>query len=181
MKTATFKALKPLVLDSQMSCLAGSGAFAASGGFDGAIRLFGLEDQSLKETGKGTGLVGWVTSLAFGKGGLLAGTDSQGNAAAWRDGKPAWSRPALSGAWLRKVAVSPDGQMVAVVGRDGIPGPPVWNGNWATTSCRWHGPTTAKGLPWAIFTERFPSFRPADRPKSRSNYLAFSRLTGCRK
>ena len=120
MKTATFKALKPLVLDSQMSCLAGSGAFAASGGFDGAIRLFGLEDQSLKETGKGTGLVGWVTSLAFGKGGLLAGTDSQGNAAAWRDGKPAWSRPALSGAWLRKVAGAPDGQMVAVVGRDGM-------------------------------------------------------------
>lgn len=120
MKTASLKALKPFPLDSQMACLAGSGALAASGGFDASVRFFGVEDQTLRETGKGTGLVGWVTALAFGKGGLLAGVDSQGNAAAWRDGKPVWARAGLSAAWLRKVAVSPDGETVAVVGRDGF-------------------------------------------------------------
>lgn len=120
MKTASFKVLKPHSLDSQMACLAGSGARIATGGFDGTVRLFGMDGPSLKEAGTGTGLAGWVTSLDFGKGGFLAGVDSQGNAAAWRDGKPAWARAGLGATWLRKVAVSPDGETVAVVGRDGF-------------------------------------------------------------
>lgn len=120
MKAVTFKLLKPLALDSQMACLAGSGALAATGGFDGIVRVFTLDGVTARETTRGTGLTGWVTSLDFGMGGHLAGVDSHGNATLWRDGKAAWVRRGLSATWLRKVAFSPDGKWIATAGRDGF-------------------------------------------------------------
>lgn len=120
MKPAVFKNQKPVPLDMQMACLRGEGSQLIAGGFDGVVRRYQVDVMSLVSAGVCNGLTGWVTGLDQRPNGFVVGVDSHGNAMSWKGGTMQWSRPGLSQGWLRAVACSPDGSLVAVAARDGF-------------------------------------------------------------
>ncbi len=108
--------------DRQLVCCQfspdGKHLFAA--GFDGLLHRWKLEDDT-HATFKSHG--GWVESmLVHPDGKRLFTADSWGQVHCWPVAgeklKPQWTIDAANSTWLRKLAISPDGQQLATCGND---------------------------------------------------------------
>jgi len=98
----------------------GKNVFA--GAYDGTVQRWTLDGD---EQTAGAGHHGWVTDLAFHPDGVhLFSVDTWGRpccrAYASADLKPKWDVPQAHANWIRALAVSPDGALVATAGNDQV-------------------------------------------------------------
>ncbi|MBI1900226.1 MAG: hypothetical protein HYS13_03795 [Planctomycetia bacterium] len=99
------------------------GKILAAAGYDGLVPRWEVGEGELKPLASLAGHSAWVTCLAFQPAGeLLLSADSWGKLCAWRyaeeSPQPVWTEAQALAGWIRGLAVSPDGQTVAVVGND---------------------------------------------------------------
>jgi WD40 repeat protein len=113
---------KPLVPPCQVTRVRFSpdGKLLAAACTDGLVRRWDVTGKEPAELPPLAGHNGWVTGLAFGKDALFT-ADSWGRLSAWdMAGKQRWTLEAAHDGWVRMIAVSPDGSLVATCGKDGF-------------------------------------------------------------
>jgi WD40 repeat protein len=118
-KTHETKALRH---EAQLNCCRFSpcGKYVAAGSYDGTVLRWTLDGDAKVVLG---GHGGWVTSLAFSPDAVhLFTVDTWGKLCCWpyADDAPAakWTVADAHPSWIREVAVSPDGKLVATAGND---------------------------------------------------------------
>ena len=125
MQTKPVEVKKPITPDVQIGCVRFSpcGTILAAAAFDGTVRRWDVTGAEPVELLKLPGHHGWVTSLAFDKK-LLFSADSWGRLIGWeyasKEPKKVWDVPKAHDGWARKLAVSPDGTVLASCGKDGF-------------------------------------------------------------
>jgi hypothetical protein len=118
---------KPLTPDVQLTRVRFSpcGTVLAAAAFDGTVRRWDVAGKDPKALPPLPGHDGWVTALAFlADKKRLVSADSWGKLLcrdyAGASPKASWQVPKAHDGWLRAVAVSPSGELVATAGRDGF-------------------------------------------------------------
>ena len=118
------KEVQAIQHDRQLVCcrLSQDRRFLFAAGFDGKLHRWDLEDEQHKHESF-PGHSGWVESMLLhpGKNELFT-ADSRGTLHCWPLGpgalKPRWTTRDAHSTWLRKVAISPDGKILATCGND---------------------------------------------------------------
>lgn len=119
------KEIKVLSPERQMftTRISPCGKFILGAGYDARVHRWDLEQEDVPQLSALEGHHGWVTSLAF-AGDLLFTSDSWGALRAWRyaeeSPEPLWQHEAAHDGWLRQLAVSPDGKLLATCGADRV-------------------------------------------------------------
>lgn len=102
--------------------LSPDGQTLAAAGFDGLIRRYTTSEAALSERAAPLkGHHGFVSALDYdSRGERLYSADTYGKLIAWNlpTGQPLWQRPAAHDGWLRALAISPQGKLLATCGRD---------------------------------------------------------------
>jgi WD40 repeat protein len=101
------------------------GRFLIAGGYDGSVHRWDVTGDEPKLLEPLTGHHGWVQALAFAPGGGIVFTgDSWGRLRAWDytadKPTPSWEIAEAHDGWLRRIAVSGDGKMLATCGHDQV-------------------------------------------------------------
>jgi WD40 repeat protein len=100
------------------------GKILAAGGYDGRVRRWNFSSDETPELPALTGHHAWVETVAFRPAGdLLFSGDSWGQLRCWSDyaaDQPTvkWSHEQAHDGWLRDIAVSSDGELIATCGAD---------------------------------------------------------------
>lgn len=128
MKTANSpapKEIKSLSLDRQICSLRYSpcGRFLMAGGFDSSIRRWDVSKDPVADLPILKGHHGWVERIAFGpEKPFLYSADTWGQLRAWdytiEEPKTLWQQDQAHNGWIRGVAVSPNGKLLATCGAD---------------------------------------------------------------
>lgn len=121
------KEVKKIDTDRQVCLIRFSpcGQFLFGGGYDSLIRRWDVTVEEPQLLDPLAGHRGWVQKIDFApQGEVLYSVDSWGQLCAWpyRDeaALPIWSVEAAHDGWIRDLAVSADGSMLATAGRDGF-------------------------------------------------------------
>lgn len=97
------------------------GKFVVAGGFDSRVRRWDLASEGYPELASLGGHGGWVEATAF-YGDTLFSADTWGKLCAWsyadEKPEPTWEIENAHDGWIRQLAVSPDGALVASCSRD---------------------------------------------------------------
>ncbi len=101
------------------------GKFLIACGYDATVQRWDVTGEEPKLLDPLTGHNGWVQCMDFAQpGGRLFTADSWGQLACWsyEQAKPttAWKLPQAHDGWIRALAVSPDGSLVATGGNDAV-------------------------------------------------------------
>lgn len=102
------------------------GKFLIGSGYDATIQRWAVRDDSLELLPAFTGHDGWLQCMAFtGTDEHLVTADSWGRVSCWKyssdtSDKPLWTVPDALAGWIRAVAVSPDGKLIAIGGNDSV-------------------------------------------------------------
>jgi len=113
-------ALEP---ERQIGCarISPCGKYLFTGGYDALIRRWELTGEQPVELEPMEAHRGWITGLEF-AGELVITADSWGAIAAWpydeKKPRPRWRHEQAHDGWIRSLAVSGDGAMLATAGRD---------------------------------------------------------------
>jgi WD40 repeat protein len=100
------------------------GKFIVAGGMMGQVLRWDASNDEFPALAPLAGHGGFVEGVTFGAGGKLYTGDSWGRLRAWNYAdaapKPLWDVAQAHDGWLRDIAVSPDGKLLATCGRDKI-------------------------------------------------------------
>jgi WD40 repeat protein len=102
------------------------GKFLIAAGYDATIQRWAIKDDSFALLPAFTGHDGWLQCIAFvGSDERCITADSWGRVSCWKysseaKSEPLWTVPDALAAWIRALAVSPDGKLVAVGGNDSV-------------------------------------------------------------
>lgn len=121
------KELKKIETDGQVCLIRFSpcGQFLFGGGYDSSIRRWDMTVDEPQQLDSLAGHRGWVQRIEFSPNGeTVFSVDSWGKISAWpyrdENASPIWSVEAAHDGWIRDLAVSADGTLLATTGRDGF-------------------------------------------------------------
>ena len=119
--------LKVIEADRQIRCarFTPDGQTLVAGDYDAQLRRWDLSGEEPRELPAVTGHHGWIESLHFDEARkLLYVIDSWGQLCAWKydqeTPEPAWKHEAAHDGWIRSLAASEDGRLLATAGRDQV-------------------------------------------------------------
>lgn len=125
MKKLSVKPTAVVTPEIQVSCARYSpcGKFLLAPGFDGQVHRWNLEGKEPIALAPVNGHQGWATDIAFHPDReLVISADSWGALRAWayadKAPEPRWVLPEAHDGWIRSIAMSQDGQLLATCGRD---------------------------------------------------------------
>lgn len=96
-----------------------AGDAVLAGGFDGKIHRWNIETGEKSVVGS---LATWISAILPGPSDRLYAADYQGHVKAWdlKESKELWAIESAHPGWLKAMALSPDGSLLATGARDGI-------------------------------------------------------------